>query len=274
MISRDQVQMLSGAKVIDRTGDKVGSVGQIYVDDQTGQPAWVAVRTGMFGMTESLAPLDRDATLSEGTLRISASKQQVKDAPQIEPESGHLSEWSAAELYRYYNMPYSSRLGDTGDRRQQQAANLRRSETTAQRDTAAQSMADKGKNLNLTRYEEQLRVGKEQVETGHVRLRKHVVTEDVNVRVPISHEEVRVERTPVKGTARATQHEFADESVDMTLHAERPVVSKESVPVEEVHLTKETRTEEQPVRGTVRKERIEVEEGTETATDRERRYRQ
>lgn len=257
MITREQVNVLSGVKVIDNAGEKIGSVGQIYIDESNGEPAWVAVRTGMFGTNESFAPLDHDATLTDdGTLRLSASKEQVKDAPQVEPESGHLSERSAAELYRYYNMPAEKRLGETGDLGDK-SRNVGRTGTAPQ----TQQMADKGRNLNLTRYEEQLRVGKEQVETGRVRLRKHVVTEEVTMRVPVSHEEVHIEREAVTtGTAVQGEHEFADESAEVTLHAERPVVSKETVPVERVKLSKETLTEEQPVQGTVRKEIIDIDD--------------
>jgi uncharacterized protein (TIGR02271 family) len=112
----------------------------------------------------------------------------------------------------------------------------------------------------MVRSEEQLRVGTEQTETGRVRLHKYVVTEEQQVTVPVRHEEVRVEREPVRGDERASIGE-ADQEV--VLHAERPVVQTEAVPVEKVRLSTETVTEQRTVRGKVRKERVEVDDSTE-----------
>ena len=51
------VSALSGATVVDTGGNKIGKVGQVYLDDQTGQPEWVTVKTGLFGTKESFVPL-------------------------------------------------------------------------------------------------------------------------------------------------------------------------------------------------------------------------
>ena len=267
MITTEHVSQMVGAKVYDPAGDKIGTVGQVYLDDHDGHPAWVAVRTGLFGMNESFVPLDRNSRFADGELYVSTSKDVVKDAPQVEPESGNLSEHSAAELYRYYNMPGARmETGTTTQERQRTMsgnAAMSGQQTRQQTQSRPSGTADqRERNLNLTRFEEQLRVGKEQVETGRVRLRKHVVTENVTINVPVSHEEVRVERHPVDGTVRrgTGEHTFSDETAEVTLRAERPVVTKETVPVEEVGLSKETVTEQQPVKGTVRKEQIDVED--------------
>ena len=53
MISDQNISRLLGADVIDADGDKIGSIGQIYVDPATGQPNWATVKTGFFGMSES-----------------------------------------------------------------------------------------------------------------------------------------------------------------------------------------------------------------------------
>uniref|UniRef100_UPI0024369CA0 YsnF/AvaK domain-containing protein n=1 Tax=Arthrobacter sp. JCM 19049 TaxID=1460643 RepID=UPI0024369CA0 len=100
------------------------------------------------------------------------------------------------------------------------------------------------------------------LETGRARLRKYVVTENVTTTVPVSHEEVRVEREPITdadaaGTVRGG--ELGEEEQEVTLHAERPVVDKEAVPVEKVRLDTETVTDEEKVTEQVRKERIEAE---------------
>jgi len=110
----------------------------------------------------------------------------------------------------------------------------------------------------MTRSEERLQVGTEQVETGRVRLVKHVVTEEQQVSVPVSHEEVRIEREPVTdaGSSRA---EIAEGEQEVLLHAEKPVVRKETVPMERVRLAKDTVTEQETVSGEVRKEQIDIE---------------
>ncbi|QKW53870.1 PRC and DUF2382 domain-containing protein [Streptomyces buecherae] len=118
--------------------------------------------------------------------------------------------------------------------------------------------------------EEQLRVGTEEHETGRARLRKHVVTEDVTRTVPVSHEEVHLTREPITADDMRRQSRDArigDGEVEVTLHAERAVVRKETVPVERVRLETERVTEQEEVSAQVRKERVEYEgaEGDEGA---------
>ena len=123
----------------------------------------------------------------------------------------------------------------------------------------------------LTRSEERLHVGTERVEAGRARLRKYIVEENVSTTVPVSHEEVRIEREPITeanvGDAMAGA-ELSEEEHEVTLHAERPVVSKETVPVERVKLTTDTVTEDAQVDETLRKEQIDQVEGVETDTTR------
>ena len=128
----------------------------------------------------------------------------------------------------------------------------------------------------MTRSEEQLRVGTETRETGRARLRKHVVTEQQNVTVPVSREEVTVEREPItdanRGAARSGPA-ISEEEHEVTLRAERPVVDKEAVPVERVRLGNETRTEHETVGGEVRKEQIEIDTDDRPPRDRGDRRR-
>ena len=112
----------------------------------------------------------------------------------------------------------------------------------------------------MTRSEERLDVGTETREVGKARLRKYVVTEQQTQTVPVSHEEVRVEREPITDANRdeATSGPgFNEEEHEVTLTEERPVVTKEEVPVERVRLTKEKVTGEETVTEDVRKEQVE-----------------
>jgi uncharacterized protein (TIGR02271 family) len=224
---------LIGRDVYGRDHEKIGSVGQVYLADRTRQAEWATVRTGLFGMKESFVPL-RGAHLESDGLLLPIDKEQVKDAPRVDVD-GRLTEAEAAQLYRYYGF-----MGQ-----QQQKADPRAGQQAGEQE--------------IVRHEERMRVGTEQVETGTFRVRKYVVTEDQDVTVPLSHEEIRVERTPIKdGERTAGQAKIGESEQEITLHAERPVVDTETVPVERVRVGTETVTDEQTVHGQVRKEKLEM----------------
>ena len=93
---------LFGTTVTDNDGDKIGKVEDVYLDNASGQPEWVSVKTGLFGSNISLIPL-AEATRSGDTLTVPFTKAKVKDAPNHDP--GHeLSESDEAELYSYYGV--------------------------------------------------------------------------------------------------------------------------------------------------------------------------
>src|SRR3712207_2301431 len=101
-----------------------------------------------------------------------------------------------------------------------------------------------------------------QTEVGRARLRKYIVTEQVQTTVPVQREEVRIEREPItEGNVDQALDgpALSEEEHEVTLHAEQPVVEKNVVPKERVRLEKDTFTEEQTVSDEVRKERIETE---------------
>ena len=115
----------------------------------------------------------------------------------------------------------------------------------------------------MTRSEEQLRVGTETRQAGKARLRKYVTTEHQQTTVPVSHEEVTLEREPITDANRGDAYDgpaISEEEHEVTLHAERPVVDTEAVPVERVRVGKQTVTEQETVGGDVRKEQIEVDD--------------
>lgn len=277
MISTDSITRLStgGGDVLDSTGDKIGAIGQLYVDDRSAQPSWVTVRTGLFGMRESFVPLD-DATEDDNNIRVPYTKDQVKDAPNIDADE-HLSPEEEEELYRHYGLssgdpmvretePLAGQIGPlTGQTdplvgQTDPAAGQTGRVTSEQADYTADvaPQADEG----IVRSEERLDIGTEREEAGRARLRKYVVTEDVQQTVPVTHEEVRLEREPITSAEAADVRGAADlgeAEQEVVLHAERPVVETETVPVEKVRLEKDTITEDQTVTGQVRKEQVEAE---------------
>lgn len=248
-----------GSVVVDSNGDKVGDVGQVYLDDATGRPEWVTVRTGLFGLKETFVPL-QGQEVSGGTIRVSYTKEQIKGAPSIDPE-GHISEAEEAELYRYYDRSYgdTTQTGYRDEDRDAYFTSRADRDVVADRDVAADRDRTTGDH-EVVAHEERLNVGKETVETGRVRIRKHVVTENQSVQVPVTREEVRVERTPIADGERVGTGRIGEETTEeVVLHEERPVVSKETVGVEKVSLQKDQVQETVTVSDSVAKERIEVE---------------
>jgi sporulation protein YlmC with PRC-barrel domain len=98
-----RAQDLIGTPVFDRDGDRIGRVGNVYVDDETHQPEWVTVRLGLLGIRETFVPLD-GAEVAENELTVSVPKDVVKNAPRVEAEHGHLSDEEGRDLYRYYGL--------------------------------------------------------------------------------------------------------------------------------------------------------------------------
>ena len=248
---------LVGHTAVDRNGDKIGKIGQVYLDDRTQQPVWVTVSTGLFGSNESFAPL-YGATHVGDDLQLGVDKAQVKDAPNVDAD-GQLSEDETGALYDHY----AGYLDDGGS--VARSADIADATAGSGRDEATGSVGHdtSGPNTDnaMTRSEERLHVGTEQVEAGRARLRKHIVTENVSKTVPVSHEEVRIEREPITdANAGDALHgaDLSEEEHEVTLHAERAVTSKETVPVERVRLDTETVTEQQRVDEELRHEEIDT----------------
>jgi len=251
--------MYIGRNAVDPQGNKIGSVGQVYLNDETGQPDWITVNTGLFGMKENFAPLT-GSTFDGDDLVLPFDKDVVKDSPDI-ADSSHLDADEQQSLYAYYQRYLA--VGDRAEYEQSTtSANDRRRRTGRGEgyDTSGPNPDDA-----MTRSEEHLRVGTEKVEAGRARLRKYVVTEQQSVQVPVSREEVRIEREPITDANRGDALSGADiteEEHEVVLHEERPVVATEAVPVERVRLGTETVTEQQTVSGEVRKEQVELDDAT------------
>jgi uncharacterized protein (TIGR02271 family) len=246
MIGKNDVRRLEGATAFDRTGEKIGKVGQLYVDDATGEPAWVTVSTGWFGMSESFVPL-KGADFEGDDIRLAYDKDTVKDAPRVDAGVS-LEPDREQELDRHYKL--GAWQGAKGGKHGKAAQERGKTER------------ERGKfdtEHKMTLSEERLAAGKERVEAGRARLRKYTTQHTETVEVPVTKENLVVERTPASGKAKSHPIEDSGEKVeDITLHEERPVVGKETVPVEDVHVGKQQVTETERVSGEVRKEHADV----------------
>jgi uncharacterized protein (TIGR02271 family) len=282
MIGTEQAQTLlsNGGQVLDSERNKIGKAGQVYLDDRTGEPAWVTVKTGLFGGAESFVPL-AEGTVDGDDVVVPYAKDKVKDAPRIEDADGHLSRDEEAELYRYYGLadPDHAVAGqhehtDTrsfGDTAETGVATGHREGTSR---AAGHDTSGPDTDSAMTRSEERLEVGTETETVGKARLRKYVVTENVTKTVPVSHEEVRIEREPItdanRGDATAGG-DITEEEHEVELKGERVVVDKEAVPVERVQMGTETVTEDRQVTEQVRKEQIEADTDASDTTPDPRR---
>jgi uncharacterized protein (TIGR02271 family) len=127
--------------------------------------------------------------------------------------------------------------------------------------------ADRPRDVAMTRSEEQLRVGRRKVERGRARLRKSVQTEPVTATVPVEREELRVEREPITDANRdqaMAGPALSEATHEVVLHEQRPVTHKQVVPKERVRLDTRKVKDERTVRRKLRKERIELEEDSDS----------
>jgi len=254
----DTVRTWQGRTLVDRDGNRIGTIDAIYLDDQTGQPEWALVNTGLFGSKSSFVPLAQ-ATQTGDDVGVPYDKQLVKDAPRVDPD-GHLSEGEERQLWRHYGLDY--------DRTTRRRATGR---GAVGRDTSGPTTDEA-----MTRSEEELRVGTTQRQRGRVRLRKYVTTEHVQQTVPVRREKARVEREPITDAnlgAVTSGPDISEEEHEVILREEEPVVEKRVVPRERVRLDKDTVASEERVDEQVRKEQIEVQDENGTGGRHERRRR-
>ncbi|TDD68400.1 DUF2382 domain-containing protein [Actinomadura darangshiensis] len=296
-----------GMSVTDTHGTKVGTVKQVYLNDDSGSPEWVTVHTGWFGMRESFVPLS-GARKSQDMLQVPYDKETIKGAPNVDADE-HLSHAQIVDLYRHYGVrpPGGSRTGGeagtTGDsgmtgaeskttagaagtagtagaagaagtagaagmavrpergKRDADAGQASASAQSAGRTSTPPQSARAGAEApmtEITRSEEQMRIGTERHESGRVRVHKWVETEMVERTIPVSHEEIKIDREPIAGGRPDAKVSISEDDQEIILYEERPVIAKETVPVERVRFRTEQVQDEQTVRGELRKERIEV----------------
>ena len=251
--------------VVAPDGSKIGAIGQVYLDDQTGDPSWVTAKTGLFGTSQSFVTLE-GASLQGRDIQVAYDEHKVKGAPRVD-DDGALSPQEEDELYSYYGVgsQNTSVRGDASDVVDRDATTTTSGTvgtgTTRGREKVGHDTSGPTTDDAMTRSEERLQVGTQTREAGRARLRKYVVTENVTQTVPVSHEEVRVQREPITdaniGDATSGPA-ISEEEHEVVLHEETPVVAKETVPVERVRLDKETVTEQATVSEEVRKEQIDT----------------
>jgi uncharacterized protein (TIGR02271 family) len=267
MMNDTEPQNLIGTTAYGNDGEKIGKVGQVYLDDQSGRPEFVTVHTGLFGLKETFVPVE-GATVEADRVVVAYTKEQVKDAPNVDVEGGHLDEAEEQRLYAHYGLTGTAapRSSGTGAGTGVGTGIGTGTDTRTGTDTGVtpEGHDTSGPNTDdaMTRSEEQVRVGTTEEEAGRVRLRKYVTTEMETHTVPVSKERAVVETEPITDANvddALSGPAISEEEHEVVLHEERPVVEKTATPVERVRLGTEATTDEETVTEEVRKEHVEVE---------------
>ena len=260
MSDKYTIDSLFDATVYDQDGDKLGGVNQVYTDDQTQEPTWVSVNTGLFGTNETLIPLS-DARISADEIHVPFEKAFIKDAPNVDADH-HLDADDERRLYEYYGDKqygaaegydrehFATTYGGDRDRNAGNDVDMENRDRGTTRDT----------DDEIVRHEERVKVGTETQEVGRARLRKHVVTEKRTIELPVKREELRIERTPIAdGEGRAAAGtQLGEGEEEIVLREERPVVETEVVAAEKVSLGKTTVEDTERVQADVSREEIEI----------------
>jgi uncharacterized protein (TIGR02271 family) len=224
-ITMQKISEARGADVYASDGEKIGEVEEIFYDTGSGQPEWIGIGTGFFGTKRVLVPVE-SAQLDRDGLRVPYSKEHVKDAPDV--DSDEISEQTEQDLYSYYRLSSPAPARGSGRGR--------------------------GKE-EVTRSEEELKVGKRPVEAGGVRLRKWVETEPVDVDVELERETARVTREQIDEPVEA---ELGEEEVEVPLRSEEAVAQKQVVAKERVGVEKDVEIERTTVSDELKKERVDI----------------
>ncbi len=271
MITIDQARTLQGRTMHGADGQKLGKIDTLYADREGGEPTFATIHTGAFGTRTSFVPLD-EASMTGDDVTVPYAKDLVHAAPQIDTDA-ELEPAEEDRLYQHYGVRGHGTTTGTTDTtehagttaattaRTPRPADAGRADRTDEHGTVGHDTSGPTTDDAMTRSEERLQVGTQKVETGRARLRKYVVTEDVTQTVPVSREEIRVEREPITDANAGNAYDgpaISEEEHEVVLHAEQPVVTKETVPVERVRLGTETVRDEVTVNEQVRKEQIET----------------
>lgn len=251
----EEVRSWRGRQVIGNDGHKIGTIDELYADDQTGVPAWALVHTGLFGRKSSFLPI-ADAVEDGEDVRVPFDKAFVKDAPGIEPD-GHLSAHEEDELFRYYGRPapahdHASQPPEDG------AGHDRAPAARPEPIETAGGLTGRAPDVEgaMTLSEEQVHVGTRELPATKVRMRKVTVTENVQMTVPVTREEVRLEEVPIDAP---DDESTLPADAEVTLRHEVPVIEKTTVDSERVRLEKDRVTDQVQVTEPARREQLDIE---------------
>jgi uncharacterized protein (TIGR02271 family) len=220
-LTRADVPKLRNIPVVTSDGEEIGHVGDAYYDEDSDRLQCVGVAGDALGLTKRVVPVGGATIDADGRLRLPYTRDQIEGSP----------EWG------------DDVDDDMDDDRYDEVRGYYGGEAEGQ---------------TITRSEEELAVGKREVEAGSVRLRKWVETEPVETDVELRRETATVTREPVNEVVGDV--DLREQEIEVPLHEERPVVEKQAVAKERVGIERDVETQRQTVSDEVRKERVDLEE--------------
>jgi hypothetical protein len=113
MITRTDIDDLTGASLLDSTYNEVGKIGRFLVDRLTGDPSWATVRSDSSGTNDRLVPLAQ-AERAGNAVRVPYESSAIKAAPAVVPDHDHVKESDERALYAYYGLDYAETRSDSG----------------------------------------------------------------------------------------------------------------------------------------------------------------
>jgi uncharacterized protein YrrD len=104
-----------GKVLVDRDGEKIGKLEDVYVDVETDEPMFATIKEGRIGRHLTFVPLD-GITIGPDNLQVTVSREQVKDAPNVATEGEELSQEGESRLYHHYQLNYTPIESESGRR--------------------------------------------------------------------------------------------------------------------------------------------------------------
>lgn len=254
--TRHAADLLLGYDVMAGSGQKLGTVENVWVDEATNEAEFVGVRTGWLLGKIHVVPT-ADAQIGGGSIALPYTEDQIKNAPSFDGDS-ELSPQDEESIYGYFGLGRSTASSPTG----LPAGDLGSATTGTAAGTMGSRMSDTTLEnvgeIDVPVSEEELTVGKREVSAGSVRLRKIVRTEHQEVPIELQHEEVVVERVPAGDPTAVPDSAFQEGEIEVPITREEPVVSKQARVTGQVRVEKSTDTESTSVGGDIRREEVDV----------------
>ena len=262
--AQDAITNLYDYSVVSSEGKNIGSVKEVWLNDETGGEGFISVSTGwLFGRLCLIPAASLEVDDASRIVRVPYTEEKVKGSPDVAGDY-HVTSEESMVVKQYYGIDTASKF--TPERAMGTKIDTAAVTASTQMPKVTQPETD---TTEIPLSEESVTVGKRQVQSGTVRLRKVVRTEVVNMPVELRREDVVVERVDPSDTTKAGTSDFTEDTIEIPLTREEAVVQKTTEVTGAVRVRKVADAEQQIVNETVRKEDVEVVRDQDDATTTE-----
>jgi uncharacterized protein YrrD len=115
MATHQNIAEWHGKDLVDRDGEKIGKLEDVYVDVETDEPMFGTVKEGLFARHLTFVPL-HGLTIGPDNLQVAVSREQVQEAPNIDMHGDELSQTGESALYHHYQLNYTPPESESGRR--------------------------------------------------------------------------------------------------------------------------------------------------------------